>query len=126
VNLSSTSTVDAVIMGRPVVNLDFDPQPGGRDHHLVKDVNHLWTHFRPVAASGGIWLVNTMDETVAAVRAYLSRRPNCTKKAAVGLHTTSVNTWTDVVASALPAQCSTSRTQPSVAFRSIVPAKFGA
>jgi len=72
VNLSSTSTVDAIIMGRPVVNLDFDPQPGGRDHHLVKDVNHLWTHFRPVAASGGIWLVNTMDEMVAAVRAYLS------------------------------------------------------
>ncbi len=73
VNLSSTVTVDAALCGRPVVNLDFDPQPGQRDQQLVKDINHRWTHFKPVAESGGVWLVNNLDEMVAAVKTYLQQ-----------------------------------------------------
>jgi|GEM_PF-849561 len=71
VNLSSTATVDAAIFDRPVINLDFDPEPGGPNHELVKDVNHLWTHFKPVAESGGVWLVNNYDEMVLAIKTYL-------------------------------------------------------
>lgn len=73
VNLSSTVTVDAAIFDRPVVNLDFDPEPGQPHQALVKDVNHLWTHFKPIAESGGVWLVNDFEEMVEAVRAYLAR-----------------------------------------------------
>lgn len=71
VNLSSTVTVDAAIFDRPVVNLDFDPQPGQADQELIKDVNHKWNHFKPVAESGGVWLVNNFAETAEAVKGYL-------------------------------------------------------
>ncbi len=72
VNLSSTVTVDAAIFDRPIVNLDFDPQPGAAQQGLIKDVNHVWSHFKPIAESGGISLVNDFDEMTAAIKAYLN------------------------------------------------------
>lgn len=72
VNLSSTVTVDAAIFDCPVVNLDFDPEPGQKNQELIKDINHVWTHFKPVAESEGVWLVNDYDEMVEAVRTYLA------------------------------------------------------
>lgn len=71
VNLSSTVVVDAAIFDRPVVNLNYDPEPGRPNQELVKDANHRWTHFKPVAESGGVWLVNEPEEMVEAVRGYL-------------------------------------------------------
>ena len=71
VNLSSTVTIDAAIFDKPVVNLDFDPQPGQTDQQLIKEVNHLWTHFKPIAESGGIRLVGNFEEMVEAIRMYL-------------------------------------------------------
>lgn len=71
VNLSSTVTVDAAIFDRPVVNLDYDPEPGQPNSELVKDINHLWTHFRPIAESGGVWLVKNPEEMFEAVKTYL-------------------------------------------------------
>ncbi len=73
VNLSSTVTIDAAIFDRPIVNLDFDPAPGQPNQALVKDVNHVWTHFKPIAESGGVWLVNNPEEMFEAVRSYLAR-----------------------------------------------------
>ena len=74
VNLSSTVVIDAAIFDTPVVNLDFDPQPGQPDQKLIKEINHTWPHFKPVAESGGITLVNDPDEMVEAVRTYLANR----------------------------------------------------
>jgi CDP-glycerol glycerophosphotransferase (TagB/SpsB family) len=71
INLSSTVTVDAAIFDRPVVNLDYDPAAGAPQQQLIKDVNHTWHHFKPIAESGGLWLVNNPDEMVDAVKAYL-------------------------------------------------------
>ncbi len=71
VNMSSTVTIDAARFDRPVVNLDFDPQPGQPDQELIKEVNHLWSHFKPIAESGGVWLVNDFSELEKAVTAYL-------------------------------------------------------
>lgn len=71
VNLSSTVTVDAAICDRPVVNLDFDPSPGQPDQSLIKEINHHWTHFSPIAESDGLWLVNDTTEMIRAVRSYL-------------------------------------------------------
>lgn len=73
VNFSSTVGIDAAICDKPVVNLDFDPEPGQPNQALVKDVNHLWSHFKPIAESGGMWLANDMDEVVHAVREYLAQ-----------------------------------------------------
>lgn len=72
VNLSSTVAIDAAIFDTPVVNLDFDPQPGQADQQLIKEINHEWTHFKPVAESGGLFLVNDFDEMVEAVKTYLA------------------------------------------------------
>ena len=72
INLSSTVAIDAAIFDRPVVNLDYDPEPGQPNQTLVKDVNHVWTHFKPVAESGGLWLVNNAEEMVEAVKTYLA------------------------------------------------------
>jgi hypothetical protein len=71
VNLSSTIAVEAALLDRPVVNLDYDPQPGQPNQELIKDINHVWTHFKPIALSGGLWLVNDRQELLAAVKAYL-------------------------------------------------------
>ncbi|MCE7962964.1 MAG: hypothetical protein DYH05_10770 [Acidobacteria bacterium ACB1] len=71
VNLASTVTIDAAICDTPVVNLDFDPQPNRSDQTLIKDVNHRWNHFKPIAESGGVWLVNNFDELENAVKVYL-------------------------------------------------------
>lgn len=71
INLSSTVTIDAAICDRPIINLDYDPTPGAPHQELVKDINHRWTHFKPVAESGGVWLVNNQAELIEAVRAYL-------------------------------------------------------
>jgi hypothetical protein len=71
INLSSTMTVDAAIFDRPVVNLDFDPEPGGPNQQMVKEANRTWNHFSPIAQSGGIWLVGDVDEMVAATAVYL-------------------------------------------------------
>jgi CDP-glycerol glycerophosphotransferase (TagB/SpsB family) len=73
VNLSSTVTIDAAIFDKPVVNLDFDPQPSQKDQELIKDINHKWIHFKPVAESGGVWLVNNFDELIHAVKTYLEK-----------------------------------------------------
>lgn len=73
VNLSSTVTVDAAIFDKPIVNLDFDPQPGQSDQKLVEDINHKWNHFQPIAESGGVWLVRDFDEMVGAIGAYLEK-----------------------------------------------------
>jgi hypothetical protein len=71
VNLASTVTIDAALFDRPVVNLDFDPQPGQADQELINDINHRWNHFKPVAESGGVRLVKNYDELIAAVLSYL-------------------------------------------------------
>jgi hypothetical protein len=73
VNLSSTVTIDAAIFDRPIVNLDYDPEPGQPNQVLVKDVNHLWTHFKPIAESGGVWLVNNAKEMIEAIKTYLAQ-----------------------------------------------------
>ncbi len=71
INLSSTMTIDGAIFDRPVVNLDFDPEPGRPNQQMIKEVNRTWNHFSPIAQSGGVWLAGDIDEAVAATAAYL-------------------------------------------------------
>lgn len=71
INLSSTIAIDAAIFDRPVVNLNFDPQPGRPNEQMIKEVNTRWNHFYPIAQSGGVWLANDIDEVVRATKRYL-------------------------------------------------------
>ena len=72
VHLSSTVAIDGALFDRPSVCMDYDPTPGQPRQALVKEVNHRWTHYTPVAQSGGMWLVNNPDELIQAIRAYLA------------------------------------------------------
>ena len=71
INTASTVAIDAAIFDCPVVNLDFDTQPDQSDQSLIKDINHLWTHYKPIAESGGVWMVGDYEELICAVKTYL-------------------------------------------------------
>jgi len=71
INLSSTMSVDAAIFDRPIINLDFDPEPGSPNQQMIKEVNRSWNHFSPIAQSGGIWMVASIDEMIVATATYL-------------------------------------------------------
>lgn len=71
INFTSTILVDASIMGKPVINLDFDPEIGQPNAKLVHEVNHNWNHSKPIIESGGVWLVKNYDEMLAAAKSYL-------------------------------------------------------
>jgi len=71
INLSSTMSVDAAIFDRPIINLDFDPEPGSPNQQMVIEVNRSWNHFSPIAQSGGIWMVSSIDEMIVATATYL-------------------------------------------------------
>lgn len=73
VNLSSTATIDAAVCDRPIVNLDYDPGPDGRSTALIREINHVWQHFRPINDSGGVWLVESPEQLLEAVRTYLAQ-----------------------------------------------------
>jgi hypothetical protein len=72
VNLSSTAAIDGALFDHPIVNLDYDPTPGQPNQTLVKEINHVWEHFQPIAESGGVWLVHNDREMIEAVRSYLN------------------------------------------------------
>lgn len=71
VHLSSTAAIDAAILGRPSVCLNYDPEPEKVKEALIKEVNCQWLHYRRVTESGGTWLVNNSDELVRAIQEYL-------------------------------------------------------
>jgi CDP-glycerol glycerophosphotransferase (TagB/SpsB family) len=71
INLASTFSIDAALLDRPVVNIDFDPSPGAPDQELIRSINHEWSHFKPLAESGGVRNVQNIDEMVDAVNVYL-------------------------------------------------------
>ncbi|NOT60257.1 MAG: hypothetical protein HOP19_08530 [Acidobacteria bacterium] len=71
INLSSTMAVDAAYFDHPVVNINFDPEPGGPNQTMIKEINQSWNHFRPICESGGLWLASDMNEVIQATVAYL-------------------------------------------------------
>lgn len=73
VNLASTVCIDAALFDKPVVNMNYDPSPGSPQESLIKDINKVWSHFRPIAESGGVTLVDNNEELVNAVSAYLQQ-----------------------------------------------------
>ena len=72
VHLSSTVAIDAALFDRPSVCMDYDPMPGRLRQALVRDVNHSWTHYKPVVDSGGMLLASSPDELIDHIRQYLS------------------------------------------------------
>lgn len=71
INLASTVTVDAAIFDKPVININFDSQPGSPDQQLVEEINSTWNHFSPIVRSGGVWNVDSTGELNEALKGYL-------------------------------------------------------
>ena len=71
IQLASTMAIDAALFDRPVINLDFDPQPGGPNQQMVREVNRRWNHFAPITRSGGLLPVQSIEEMIAATEQYL-------------------------------------------------------
>jgi hypothetical protein len=71
VNFASTAAVDAALCDVPVVMVDYDLEPGQPFAALIHDVNHIWTHLRPVMTSGGVTMADSPERLLEAVRVYL-------------------------------------------------------
>lgn len=72
VNLASSTSLDAALVDKAVVNIDFDPTGTGRQARLIDSINNRWPHFAPINRSGGLRVTRSFDELFAEIRAYLA------------------------------------------------------
>lgn len=72
VNLSSTVTLDAILCGKPVINLNFDMSGDANYDVFIKEINSSWTHLKDVWECKGIPQVNSISELKAAILIALS------------------------------------------------------
>ncbi len=71
-NMSSTLTVDAALLDRPVICLAYDVAPDPRVPEGRAWVYAHSPHYAPLAATGGVKVVRSAAECVQAVEAYLA------------------------------------------------------
>jgi hypothetical protein len=72
VNSSSTISVDAAILDRPVVCLAYDVVPDPRFPEGFSWACTQNTHFAPLVATGGMAVVRSVRECVDAIRCYVA------------------------------------------------------
>ncbi len=72
INLSSTLTVDAAILHRPVIFLAYDAAPGGEFPEGRARLYAYSSHYARLVATGGVAVVGSAAECVRAVEAYLA------------------------------------------------------
>jgi len=67
INGASTVTLELMMMGKPVVNLAFEP-PESHLPRYIRFSRHIdYEHYRPVAASGGAMIARSMDDLKAMI-----------------------------------------------------------
>ena len=67
INGASTVTLELMMMGKPVVNLAFEP-PGSALPHYMRFARHIdYEHYRPVAASGDAMVARSLDDLKAMI-----------------------------------------------------------
>lgn len=71
INTFSTLTIDASAFDKPSIGIRFDADPNCPSLHSVKFVLDRHDHYRELASTGGVRLVNDMDDLVSAINAYL-------------------------------------------------------
>jgi hypothetical protein len=68
VNGASTVTLELLMMGKPVVNLAFEP-PGSDLPHWSRFARHIdYDHYRPVATSGAVMVARSLEDLKAMIR----------------------------------------------------------
>jgi hypothetical protein len=72
INISSTLTVDAAILDRPVICLAYDAAPDGRFPEGRAKLYAYSSHYARLVATGGVAVVGSAAECVQAVETYLA------------------------------------------------------
>jgi glycosyltransferase involved in cell wall biosynthesis len=73
INGASTVTLELMMMGKPVINLAFEP-PDSNLPHYIRFSRHIdYEHYRPVAASGGAMIARSLDDLKAMILRGLSQ-----------------------------------------------------
>lgn len=72
INSSSTLTVDAAILDRPIVCLAYDVRPDPRYPNGRARLFVQTTHFSPLVATGGVHVVYSTPECIAAIQRYVA------------------------------------------------------
>jgi hypothetical protein len=70
VNVASTMSIDGAILDRPQVGPAYDDTPGGKFDRTAREV-YLQEHYLPITNSGGLDVVRSREELIAAVRSGL-------------------------------------------------------
>lgn len=72
--IQSTISIEAALLDRPVININFDGWEK-KDFYAPKAVKryHQFTHYLPVHKIGGVRLVATPAELVASIKQYLAK-----------------------------------------------------
>jgi hypothetical protein len=73
INMASTMSLDAAAVDTPVICIGFAGQGSGPEDQLCRDI-YGTEHYRPIIASGGVRLVQDMDQLVADTVAYVRDR----------------------------------------------------
>ncbi|MBX4210361.1 CDP-glycerol glycerophosphotransferase family protein [Candidatus Parcubacteria bacterium] len=79
VTYASSISVDAAIFNKPVINLNFElkgfPGVGQKNYTKLPTKIYKWSHYKDALDSGGIRLVNSLENLVESINAYL-RNPH--------------------------------------------------
>lgn len=71
INTVSTLSIDAAVFDKPVINVRFDADANCPPEHSVPLFIKQHGHYRAIEASGGVKLVENMNEMISAINAYL-------------------------------------------------------
>ena len=71
VNTSSTTTVDAAIMDKPVINTNFHENDDGLFKQNRATTYIYSTHFKPISTSGGVFVANNHEECYRQILTYM-------------------------------------------------------
>ena len=72
VNTSSSFTVDAALLDRPIVNVNFAANGDADEDRHVTEITGSWEHFQPLVETGGLVLADDVAAVHAGIRAYLA------------------------------------------------------
>jgi hypothetical protein len=62
INPASTVSLELMMVGKPIINLGFEP-PGSDLPHWSRFARHIdYDHYRPVVASGGVMVARSIEE----------------------------------------------------------------
>ena len=72
INAASTVTLELMMLGKPVINLGFDP-PGSNVPYFNRFSRHVdYEHYKPVAYSGGVLLAKSLEDVPLMIHKGLS------------------------------------------------------